>query len=131
MQSTPQQFVDVTFDSAAYSITAIQKAAYRFGNLCYIRIETTIDGRVSVQLTPKATVTSPESLAGDLRNEVLDQHLREVVAEETGRVRDLILAQAFSAVSLIDAIGESGDAVDDPLGIRAQQTFADRGPIST
>ncbi len=59
-----------------------------------------------------------EFLAGEFRNEVLEQELREVVAEETRPVRDMLMAQAFSAFSLLDQEGDEGDYRKDPKGIR-------------
>jgi hypothetical protein len=53
---------------------------------------------------------------------VLDQELRETVAEETKSVRDLLLAQTFSGLSLVDPVGENADYHDDPLVIAARQT---------
>jgi hypothetical protein len=48
-------------------------------------------------------------MAGEFCNEVLDQELREIIAEETVGIRDLLLAQAFSKTSLIDPELETCD----------------------
>jgi hypothetical protein len=61
------------------------------------------------------------ALEGEFRNELLDQDLRETIAEETGRVRNLLLAQAFSGLSLTDADADAADFRDDPLGIGRSQ----------
>ncbi len=106
----------LTFDLSCYRLTAIQKACYRLSDMATFQIEM-IDGRCLVRLQS----TSPEQddrVAALLRREALDQELREVVAAETGRVRDLILAQAFSPLSLLDRTGETADFREDPLGIQ-------------
>lgn len=107
------------FDPAIYRLTAIKKAVYRFGDRCFPQLEVQPNGRVVVILAQKTGKSLPTTLQEDFCCEVLDQELREVVAEETGRVRDLILAQAFSGVSLTDSVAESADYRDDPLGIAA------------
>jgi His-Xaa-Ser system protein HxsD len=111
----------VTFDldTAVYRLAAVKKAAYRFGDRCHVELATAEPDRVKVTLTPKRLIEDAAYLAGEFRNEALDQELREVVAEETRGVRDVLLAQAFSATALLDAVGESADAAMDPLGIRA------------
>jgi len=105
----------LTFDLFCYRLTAIQKACYRLSDLATFDIEV-VDGRCHVHLI---TATPEESVrvTALLRRETLDQELREVVAAETGRVRDLLLAQAFSPLSLLDRTGETADFREDPLGI--------------
>jgi His-Xaa-Ser system protein HxsD len=106
------------FDAAVYRLTAIKKAAYRFGDRCHVEIETAPGGRIRVTLRAKQSPDDPQCLLGEFRNEVLDQDLREIVAEETEAVRNLLLAQAFSPTSLLDPQGETGDYNEDPLGVR-------------
>ncbi|MCX7406627.1 MAG: His-Xaa-Ser system protein HxsD [Planctomycetales bacterium] len=111
----------VEFDQKVFRLTAVKKAAYRFGNQWFVEITTPANDRVLVTLTAKSSSVSSEGVEGDFRNEVLDQELRESVAEETERVRNLLLAQAFSGMSLTDAVGESADHRVDPLGIARSQ----------
>lgn len=110
----------LSIDPAVYRLTAVKKAAYRFGDRFHIEIEAPAEGPIRVLLTAKSNdaAVSPD---GEFRNEVLDQELREQVAEETGRIRDLLMAQAFSGVSLTDGTGETADFRADPLGIAASQ----------
>jgi His-Xaa-Ser system protein HxsD len=98
----------LTFDSEVYRLSAIKKAAYKFGGLFHILIEQ--HGQVAeVRLTPKESCKSPDAFVGEFCNEVLDQDLRETVAEETAGIRNLLLAQAFSKTSLIDSELETGE----------------------
>jgi His-Xaa-Ser system protein HxsD len=98
----------VTFDSTIYRPNAIKKAAYKFGGLFYVLI-TQLDRATEVRLKPKESCSSPDALVGEFCNEVLDQELRETVAEETAGIRDLLLAQAFSKTTLIDPELETGE----------------------
>jgi hypothetical protein len=61
-------------------------------------------------------------MEGDFRNEILDQDLRESIAEETAQVRNLLLVQAFSGLSVTDTVADTADYGDDPLGIGRSQT---------
>lgn len=117
MSNESAREVTIQFDEKVCRLTAIKKAAYRFGGRCFVRIELRDGGRADVTLTPKRPEMELPVIAGEFRNEVLDQELRELVAEETLGVRNLLLAQAFSATSLVDADGETGDPSHDPLAI--------------
>jgi His-Xaa-Ser system protein HxsD len=60
-------------------------------------------------MKPKESAEPIDKLVGEFCNEVLDQDLRETVAEETTGIRNLLLAQAFSKTSLIDSELETGE----------------------
>ncbi|WP_437222582.1 His-Xaa-Ser system protein HxsD [Planctomicrobium sp. SH661] len=105
----------LSFDLSCYRLTAIQKACYRLSDRATFDIAIS-DGNCQVHLNT-ATPEEGDHVVTLLKREVLDQELREVVAAETGRVCDLLLAQAFSPVSLLDQRGETADFRDDPLGI--------------
>lgn len=117
MTAAPET-ASVDFDAAVYRLEAIKKAAYRLGARCYCNIELVGTSCVRVTITPKSSAEDLSSLVSELRNEALDQELREVVAKETEAIRNLIVLQAFSKTSLLDSDGEKGDFEKDPLGIR-------------
>jgi His-Xaa-Ser system protein HxsD len=110
----------IDLDATVYRLSAIKKAAYKFGDKCHVRVSTAESSHIRVELKAKNTNEDMVRLSGDFCNEVLDQELREVVAEETATMRNLLLAQAFSATSLIDALGDEGSFRTDPLGIRGK-----------
>ena len=83
------------------------------------------DGKL---LKPKMASDTIELLTGEFCNEVLDQELREAVAQETEAVRNLLLAQAFSATSLLDEMGDTGDYRADCLAIRRAEAGQERPP---
>jgi His-Xaa-Ser system protein HxsD len=109
--------IAIDVDPQVYRLSAVKKAAYRLGDRCFAQIEIGAEGRIQVRLTPKSDKVSLQGLAGDFRQELLDQELRESIAQETERVRNLILAQAFSGVSLTDPAAETADYREDPLDI--------------
>ncbi len=111
----------VCVDASVYRLSAVKKAAYRLADRCFVQIEALAGGRIQVTLTAKSGNTPLSTLEGDFRNELLDQDLRETIAEETKGVRNLILAQAFSGASLADAVADAADFRDDPLGIGRSQ----------
>jgi His-Xaa-Ser system protein HxsD len=98
----------VRFDRAVYRLSAIKKAAYKYGGFFSTLIEESEKATV-VSLKPTATCQNPDQAAGEFCNEVLDQELREEIAAETRGVRDLLLAHAFSKTSLIDSEMETAD----------------------
>jgi His-Xaa-Ser system protein HxsD len=105
------------FDTKIYRISAIKKAAHKFGNQFHCLISTRDDASIEVVLKPKAPLDNLEYLAGEFCNEALDQDLREVIAEQTDAVRNLLLAHAFSRTSLVNAELDTVDYHADPLGI--------------
>jgi len=91
----------LSFDSSTASLDAIQRAIYRLSDRLSCDI-VVVDTKVEVVLHPAEPDADLEALIGDLRNEVLDQTLRERVREETSDVRNLVLALAFSRTGLVD-----------------------------
>ena len=89
----------VQFDLALFSETTVKKAAYRFTNEASISFNK--DGNeLSCSITPASEETELSDLILRFQNEVLDQDLREKIAEETAGIRNVILAQAFSKTGL-------------------------------
>ncbi|SRR6266536_6307756 len=114
---TPEGAFVIRFDRAVYRVSAIKKAAYKFGSLFHILIE---DGEKAseVVLKPNAVCPSPEESAGQFCNEVLDQELREQIAAETEGIRNLLLAHTFSKTALIDSDTETADYTSVDIGSR-------------
>lgn len=94
--------VDIAFDSAVYSISAIKKAAYR--KMQFFGINVAIkDGQVICNLSFKDSLSQAQvdAYINDFKSEVLDQDLRESIKSETESVRNLILSHTFSKTGLI------------------------------
>lgn len=104
------------FDGNVYRLSAVKKAAYKYGGVFHVLIEE-VDGGVLASLRPTSSNSDPKDAAGMFCNEVLDQELREEIAAETNGIRDLLLAHAFSKTSLIDSELETSDYEQtSPLG---------------
>ena len=101
--------ITVVIDSNVYRLSAVKKAAYRLGGRCFAQIGLLPEGGILVRLEAKSEDVPLDMLEGDFWNELLDQDLRETIAQETERVRNLLLAQAFSEVSLTDARADTAD----------------------
>jgi His-Xaa-Ser system protein HxsD len=69
----------LSFDIAVYRLAAIKKAAYKFGDRCFVRIKTVGEHEAEITLTCKSQAVDLSRLAGDFSNEVLDQELRELL----------------------------------------------------
>jgi His-Xaa-Ser system protein HxsD len=95
--------VRVSLDLRVYRIAAIKKAAYRVAASCTALFEQIdeVQVQVALQFKPNATESSVSEAVRLFHQEVLDQELREHIAEETRPLRTLILAQAFSRTDLI------------------------------
>lgn len=94
------------FDANAFSLLAVQKACHRFTAVVSFGVELqSRDGKDYIIVTAIPIGTKSEEgldhLGKLLRNEALDQQLREQVRTQTEGVRNLILAHAFSKTGLI------------------------------
>lgn len=94
--------LSIRFDRAIYSVETLQRAALKFTDACSFDFRLAEDA-VEVTIAPlNDTYALHEAeLQGRFRNEVLDQHLRAIVAKETENERNFILAHAFSNSKLI------------------------------
>lgn len=92
-----------TLDLRVYRLAAVKKAAYRVAARITVVLGSPIDDRMPVVF--KAPRRSDDASAREgvrlFYQELLDQELREQIAEETTPLRMLILAQAFSKTDLI------------------------------
>ena len=92
----------LSFDRSAASLDAVQRAVYRLSDRLSCDVSER-DGQTEVLVHPVDSEADIESLLSDLRNEVLDQALRERIRVETSDVRNLVLALAFSKAGLAES----------------------------
>lgn len=94
----------IEFDRAIYSVETLQRAALKFTDVCSFNFRLA-EAAIEVDIAPlnDSYVLRAGDIEGKYRNEVLDQHLRVIVAKETENERNLILAHAFSNSKLISA----------------------------
>ena len=98
----------LTLATEIYSIGAILRSCYWLTDRCYVHLFPTDDGHVQVTLLAKSSEASETStLAWDLLNSLVDNQLRVSIQQETAAVREMIVAQAFSDVDVIDDRGRA------------------------
>ena len=85
----------ITFDVDVFSLDTVKRALYRFSDKCSFDIQMK-DKIITV------TFQSQDDLITKIKNEVLDQDLRDTLSKETANIRTLILANAFSNTGLIE-----------------------------
>lgn len=103
----PHTFINgrcrIDLDLRTYRMVAIQKAAYRLADRCTVELGAPRDTTLALTLTLRSAVS--ESGAVEVMRlffqELLDQELREHLAEESRPLRALILAHAFSRTDLV------------------------------
>lgn len=104
MSASPIKVTDtrasVSFDSRVFSLVTIKSASIKF--LDKATFDFSVNGcNVDVVINFHYPLDSDEFLR-DYKNEILDQDLRAIVAEETKSYRDIILANAFSKTCLVN-----------------------------
>jgi His-Xaa-Ser system protein HxsD len=94
---------ELSFDSNVFLLDTIKRALYRFADRCSFDV-VVADKQTKVTLHIPANMSEPaiDELCSKIRNEVLDQDLRDSIAKETANIRTLILANAFSNTGLIE-----------------------------
>jgi len=95
--------VTASLDLRVYRLTAVQKTAYKFAREFAAKLGP-VDGDLLAATFEFPHPTTRDQTAAVMRaffQELLDQELRERIAEETHAIRSLILAQAFSKTDLI------------------------------
>lgn len=97
----PQQIL-IRFDDRVISLSAVKKAAYKYINSFAVDFSLK-DNEILCSLTFTALITEEFSLklAEDFKKEALDQDLREQIKTETGPIRNLIFALAFSKTGIV------------------------------
>lgn len=86
----------ITFDALIFSLDTVKRTLYRFSDKCSFDIQMK-DSVITVTFYAK----TQEDWIGRIKNEVLDQDLRDTLSKETANIRTLILANAFSNTGLI------------------------------
>jgi His-Xaa-Ser system protein HxsD len=89
------------FSSDVFSLDTIKRAAYKYTDNFSFEFVITA-GQIECTARPLASLSAEDGTLFKKRfhNEVLDQDLRRSIAEETGPMRNAILAHAFSKTGL-------------------------------
>jgi His-Xaa-Ser system protein HxsD len=87
----------IIFDAHVFSLDTVKRALYRFSDKCSLDIQME-DNVITVALQSEFK----DDWIDKIKNEVLDQDLRDTLSQETANIRTLILANAFSNTGLIE-----------------------------
>ena len=94
--------ITMRIDMRVYQLETVQRAAFRCTDIASFAFSISDNQGLDVTATPKSTLSiAPDQLAARFYNELLEQKLRQTVADETKNERDLILAYAFSNTKLL------------------------------
>ena len=95
--------LSIEFDMRVYSLETLQKAALKYSRLASFDFRLRDNFMVEVRVEPNgAFELAADQFTALYRTEVLDQHLRSLVADQTAEERNLILHHAFSKTHLIE-----------------------------
>lgn len=119
------EILTLTVDQRVYSATALMRAAYWFTDNAYIFISQSSEQSLCVHIKAKPpSLDAParpslQNIAGEFGNALLDYHLREIIEERTGNIRDLLVARALGEARLGTEAppGSANDSVADCNGI--------------
>lgn len=101
-------------DLSIYSREAVLKSAHRFTGTCFVQLNDVGVDQIEVHLRPKRAEDDSDKCLAEFLNDLLDQRLRTLVAEETSSTRDLIMAHALSRTVFVRPDLESADPLTDP-----------------
>lgn len=101
IDSVLDESISHDFDVSVYSLDLIQKACLKHSDLASFDFKL-LNQSVHLTITPaKDTGVNASQILYIIKNEVLDQALREKISRETEMERNLILSYAFSNSLLV------------------------------
>jgi His-Xaa-Ser system protein HxsD len=99
----------IRIDLAIYSLEVVLRTAHAFIGRGEIFVRGIEDGTVIVDIAAE--------LERELKDALLDNRLRALIAEETKTIRELLVAQAFCEADLLDRSDVESDEWHDPKRI--------------
>lgn len=90
----------VKFERSVFQLETIKRALYRLADSGSFDVSCRED---EISITIHTSHDNIDALAARIRNEVIDQDLRDTISKETENIRTLILANAFSNTELIES----------------------------
>jgi His-Xaa-Ser system protein HxsD len=128
-EGVTQRFEDgalrVSLPIDVYGLEAILRSCYWLTEHCFVYLGRPAAATVEITLVSKSgRPLETDQFTWDFLNDLVDQRLRVEIQAETRSIREMIVAQAFAEVDLIDDRGKVVDPSggnqpgDDPEGIR-------------
>jgi len=101
----------IKFHKSLYSTDALFGTAFVFLDRCYVHCDMADADHVEVVLVPRSeSKWSLAELAGEFKNEMVNQALRFKLAKQTEKVRTMIVGRAIG-----ESIPEEGNAQGGPV----------------
>jgi His-Xaa-Ser system protein HxsD len=91
---------NITVNTGVYSLEAIHAATYQFTGSYHILITPNVDNSVTVIFEAKDKGGDVSEDLKDFTNTLIDHQVRYQLDKTNGRIRDLIVAHAFSPLDL-------------------------------
>lgn len=108
----------LSLDLDVYALAAVRRSCYWLTDHSYVFLAKTAPNTLEVWLVAKpGRSKNTDELAWTFLNDLIDQQLRIDIGGETAAIRELIVAQAFADVDVIDHRGRSAgstEASDEP-----------------
>ena len=121
----------LSIDLRIYRLEALKRSLYRFSGEAVILSRVSDEQTAHVSFPATENESAEEGLRRAFLADLIDQEMRCVVHDKTASLRDVILAQAYTPVSLACASSNTADWESDPLNVdkpdKAKQEF-DRVP---
>lgn len=116
VQRTPDG-ASITVDLGVYSLDVVLRACHAFTARCSVFVRMGEGPTAIVDFAPRDEGTALMNIASEFSNALLDYQLRAAISLETRSIRELLFAQAFCEVDLLDRRERESDEYTDPRGI--------------
>ncbi|MGI4873009.1 MAG: His-Xaa-Ser system protein HxsD [Janthinobacterium lividum] len=112
--------LEVIVEAAQYSETTLHKCFYWYTRDYCVTIHPALAGQLRVQLVPKeGSIGDMAALQNQVHTDLLDFRLRELIAEETRPIRELLVAKAFAHYAPAQPLTA---VISDPVGFHPLAT---------
>ena len=94
LKSNNAEYIDL--EKAIYSKSTLLKSCYKFTDRAYIYLKSINENNKEIfRIYFEYKNKEAKNLIGDFMNELLDQELRDVVSNETKKIREAIVSKAL------------------------------------
>lgn len=94
IKSNPKNMIELHIDKDLYNKKTVFRTCYKFTDKVYVYIQSN-ENQFVIYFTKKDPNYAIEDISKEFTNELLDQELRQLVLEDTQKVRDAIVARAL------------------------------------
>ena len=91
---------NINVSTSIYSLDAVHAASYQFTDNYHVLITPNADNSVTVIFETKDKVRDVSKDLKDFANSLIDHQVRHQLDKTNGKIRDLIVAHAFSPLDL-------------------------------